>query len=44
MGFLRHHDEVDGLHYLDDFLVLEKPAFTSCVQALHRALAQCTNT
>lgn len=41
MWILRSHDGVDGIHYLDDFLVFGEPGSTRCAQALSKALARC---
>ena len=41
LWLLVHHDKVNGLHYLDDFLLFEDPYFRQGERFLHRALARC---
>ncbi len=36
-----HHDNVNGLHYLDDFLLFGEPDSPQCGLSLQRALARC---
>ncbi len=38
---LVNHDEVDGLHYLDDFLLFGEPESRQGERALQLALARC---
>ena len=42
MWVLRRHDGVDGIHYLDDFLVFGRPGSPACAQALQKSLARCS--
>ena len=35
------HDGVEGLHYLDDFLLFGSPGLAQCADALSRAMARC---
>ena len=41
MWVLQRHDGVDGLHYLDDFLMFREPDSHRCTQALQKSLARC---
>ena len=41
MWVLRSRDGVDGIHYLDDFLVFREPSSPKCAADLGRALARC---
>ena len=41
LWILTNSDRVDGLHYLDDLLVLGAPVSQQCREALRRELAQC---
>ncbi len=40
LWILVHHDRIDGLHYLDDFLLFGKPDSPQCELSLQRALAR----
>ena len=37
------HDDVQGIHYLDDFLLFGAPGVPQCAVALCKALAQCAS-
>ncbi len=41
LWILVHHDGIDGLHYLDDFLLFGKPDSPQCELSLQRALDRC---
>ena len=41
MWVLKSRDGVDGIHYLDDFLVFGEPSSPKCAADLGRALARC---
>ena len=35
------HDDVEGIHYLDDFLLFGVPSAPQCGDSLCKALARC---
>ena len=41
LWILIKHDGVEGLHYLDDFLLFGSPGSAQCADALRRAMARC---
>ena len=41
LWILIKHDGVEGLHYLDDFLLFGSPGLAQCADALGRAMARC---
>ncbi len=41
LWILVHHDGINGLHCLDDFLLMDEPDSPQCELSLQRVLAQC---
>ena len=43
LWILASQDSVDGIHYLDDFLLFGAPGSQQCIEALTKALARCAH-